>query len=269
MIDTIRVWIEKGEVDLFLGYKLTDGHPLPHAFNRRNLKSLDQMVMGPTRYPLEKIAAEILATNREMRIGLLVRDCNRRALKVLFINKQLEPEQVRMIDLNCCPSKLHTHADCSYLVSEPGAPFKQQVGIDKGLSPGDVDRMPDSERFSRWMYEFQKCIKCYGCRNICPVCFCSECALENPDLVELGPLPPEVPIFHVVRAVHMAGRCVDCGLCEDACPMDIPLRLLYRKGNELVKELFDYQPGISPGPSPFGAIGDPLDALPRADHEAA
>ena len=83
--------------------------------------------------------------------------------------------------------------------------------------------------FDRWMYEFQKCLKCYGCRDICPVCFCKECSLEHGDLVETGGVPPEVPLFHLIRAVHMAGRCIDCGLCEDACPVDIPLRLLYRK----------------------------------------
>ncbi|MBW1940003.1 MAG: 4Fe-4S binding protein, partial [Deltaproteobacteria bacterium] len=86
-----------------------------------------------------------------------------------------------------------------------------------------------------WTYELSTCIKCYGCRNICPVCFCKECTLDSPALIATGgDLPPEIPIFHLVRAVHMGGRCIDCGLCEDACPMDIPLRMLYRKVNGIV-----------------------------------
>ena len=60
--------------------------------------------------------------------------------------------------------------------------------------------------------------------------------MEHNDLIATGTVPPEVPIFHLVRAVHMAGRCIDCGLCEDACPVDIPLRLLYRKVNQVVSE---------------------------------
>ena len=106
------------------------------------------------------------------------------------------------------------------------------------------------------MYEFQKCLKCYGCRNICPVCFCKECSLEHEDLIGTGELPPEVPIFHLVRAVHMAGRCIDCGLCEDACPADIPLRLLYRKVNDIVAKLFDYKTGISLKQAPLSLIFD-------------
>ncbi|MFQ5842549.1 MAG: 4Fe-4S ferredoxin, partial [Thermodesulfobacteriota bacterium] len=37
----------------------------------------------------------------------------------------------------------------------------------------------------------------------------------------------------------------DCGLCEEACPADIPLRTLYRKVRETVKNLFGYLPGES------------------------
>jgi len=141
------------------------------------------------------------------------------------------------------------------------------VGIDSRLPLDTIETYPGHERFSRWMYEFQKCLKCYGCRNICPVCFCEECSLEHKDLIGTGKIPPDVPIFHLVRAVHMAGRCIDCGLCEDACPVDIPLRLLYRKVNALCGELFDYEPGVSDGPSPFNTIGSEVTLEPKPMYE--
>ncbi len=72
-----------------------------------------------------------------------------------------------------------------------------------------------------------------------------------------------MPIFHLVRAVHMAGRCIDCGLCEDACPMDIPLRLLYRKVNEIVLDVFDYDTGTNPDQSPFSILGDEVTLEPK------
>jgi ferredoxin len=106
------------------------------------------------------------------------------------------------------------------------------------------------------MYEFEKCIKCYGCRDICPVCFCKECSLEHPELISTGTLPPENPIFHLVRAVHMGGRCIDCGLCEDSCPADISLRLLYRKVNEIVEDEFGYETGTRADQPPFNLLGD-------------
>jgi formate dehydrogenase (coenzyme F420) beta subunit len=32
--------------------------------------------------------------------------------------------------------------------------------------------------------------------------------------------------WHLMRAMHLGGRCVNCGECAKACPMDIPLNLL-------------------------------------------
>ena len=67
----------------------------------------------------------------------------------------------------------------------------------------------------------------------------------------------------MVRAVHMAGRCIDCGLCEAACPMDIPLRLLYGKVSQIVKDVFDYDTGSSALESPFNILGDKVALEPK------
>jgi len=259
----VKRWLEEGIVDLFLGYKMVMGHPLPYSFTKADLDAVDEMVDGPARYSLEKVATHIAQAKPEIKIGMLARDCNQRALNVLTIWNQLKPAQVQTVTVNCCPSNLKDHGDCSYLDPERPGPVKQATGIDNTLRPEDLEQMAAPERFSRWMAEFQKCIKCYGCRNICPVCFCKECSLEHGDLIGRGSLPPEVPIFHLVRATHMAGRCIDCGLCEDACPVDIPLRLLYRKVNEIVKTVFDYETGSSADQSPFSMIGDKVTLTPK------
>ena len=61
----------------------------------------------------------------------------------------------------------------------------------------------------------------------------------------------------------MAGRCIDCGLCEAACPMDIPLRLLYGKVNQIVKDVFDYDTGSGTLDSPFNILGDTVTLEPK------
>ena len=252
----VKRWLNDGMVDLFLGYKMVMGHPLPHCFVKEKIDEVDDLVTGPARYALEKIATHIAAAKPDIKIGMLARDCSQRALNVLYIWNQLDPDRIETLNVNCCPSNLKAHPDCSYLEPKTPGPLKQQLGMDNTLGPQDAEHHSQEERFSRWMYEFQKCIKCYGCRNICPVCFCKECSLEHTDLIQTGALPPEVPIFHLVRAVHMAGRCIDCGLCEDACPVDIPLRLLYRKVNDIVVQVFDYETGTSADQSPFNLLGD-------------
>lgn len=253
--EQVHQWLEEERVDIFLAYRIVEGHPLPYAFTREHIEETGELVTGPARYSLEKFATHIASHYPDARIGMVARDCNQRALNVLRVWNQLKEGQVETVSVNCCPSDLRAHADCSYLERRPVGVVKQQLGQVPNQAVADVDAQPSAERFDRWMYEFQKCIKCYGCRNICPVCFCNECSLEHAELIGTGHLPPDIPIFHLVRAVHMAGRCIDCGLCEDACPAEIPLRLLYRKVNAIVKDLFEYETGSGDTLPPFSILG--------------
>lgn len=263
MQDTVKTWLEQGVIDVFLGYKNVDDHPLPHCFTKSRIAELEDLVVSNDRYPLEKIATHMADLKPDLKIGMPARDCNQRALNVLYIWNQLNPEQIHTINVNCCPSPLKDHADCSYLEPEAVGGYKDAEGVDNTSNLDVLNQYGQEERLARWMYEFQKCIKCYGCRNICPVCFCKECSLEHEDLIKTGALPPEIPVFHLIRAVHMAGRCIDCGLCEEACPMDIPLRLLYRKVNDIVAQVFDYKTGTSASQSPFNILGDSVTLEPK------
>ena len=119
------------------------------------------------------------------------------------------------------------------------------------LSSGDkellerIDRMPMEARRSYWQEQLSLCFKCYACRAACPLCYCSRCAVEcnQPQWVpaaahDLGNLE-----WHVMRAMHLAGRCVNCGECARACPLGIPLHLLNQKLEALVFETFGHRPG--------------------------
>ena len=256
MREKVRELLESGRVDVVLAYREVDGHPLPWSFTPDNLEDLEHLATGPARYPLDKIAGRLAKFRPELRIGLLARECTQRGLNLLASWNQLDPDKIETLEVGCCPSQLHNGADCSHLVPEKVGAHKKEIGIDNRLRPEDLEELSQSERYRRWSYEFSKCIKCYGCRNICPVCFCTECSLENQELISGKSLPPEMPIFHLARAAHMAGRCIDCGLCEEACPMDIPLRLLYAQVGRIVGGLFDYRPGTDGGVSPFTFLGE-------------
>jgi ferredoxin len=107
----------------------------------------------------------------------------------------------------------------------------------------EYESLSREERWEFWRAQFTKCIKCYGCRNICPVCFCEACALEDPLWVEPGLLVPDFPMYHLIKAMHMTTRCIACRQCEIACPADIPLTVLYDLIRADVADLIGYIPG--------------------------
>ncbi len=100
------------------------------------------------------------------------------------------------------------------------------------------------ERLQYWTNEFSKCIKCFGCRDACPICYCENCLLEaNREFLVGGEVPPN-GIFPLTRLAHVADSCVNCGQCQDACPMELPLSKLFTLLNSKLSEIFDYVPGI-------------------------
>ena len=101
------------------------------------------------------------------------------------------------------------------------------------------DFLGPENRDEFWLEQFAKCIKCGGCWNACPVCVCDDCKLEScePRWVESGILPPS-PKLQYTRAAHMAADCVDCGQCEDACPVEIPLSTFFHQSTKDQAKLF-------------------------------
>jgi ferredoxin len=129
-----------------------------------------------------------------------------------------------------------------------------------------LEQMPLEERWGFWKGEFSRCIRCYACRNVCPACFCERCFVDISLPQWVSPLPKwqDNLIFQLTRMLHVAGRCVDCGACERACPVGIPLRSLAEKMNEIVEELFEYQAGMDKDASPLLAayeLTDPEDFI--------
>lgn len=108
------------------------------------------------------------------------------------------------------------------------------------------EKKPTEEKWAYWEDKFARCIRCYACRDICPLCYCDNCILDrlSPQWIRRSVNLSENTAFQLSRTFHLAGRCIGCGECERACPMDIPLGELNMKLEKDVRELFAYEPGI-------------------------
>ena len=110
----------------------------------------------------------------------------------------------------------------------------------------EIEQKPVEERAAYFASEAQRCIRCYACRQACPMCYCEECFVDHttPRWIESGATPAGQQAWQIGRAYHLVGRCVNCGACERACPVGIDLVYLNGKSSKDVWELFGFEAGI-------------------------
>jgi len=145
---------------------------------------------------------------------------------------------------NCLGCEFPTPQEYDILLGEPTLPVAESP-----VSQAKIDQlkaMPPEQRWEFWENEFSRCIRCYACRNVCPACFCERCFVEETEPQWVMPVPrwQDNLMFQVIRNIHVAGRCTDCGECERACPVSIPLRSLTKEMYDMVGELFHFKAGM-------------------------
>ena len=136
--------------------------------------------------------------------------------------------------------------------------FDEKIGVsfdtedrERFAEVAKIEAMSPAEKFEFFRAELSKCIRCNACRNVCPACSCRKCVFDSTkfDSAQKANVDSfEEKMFHIIRAVHVAGRCTDCGECSRVCPQGIPLHLFNRKFIKDINELYgDYTAGEEAG----------------------
>lgn len=134
-----------------------------------------------------------------------------------------------------------------------GEPLPPSVEHDAYADVAAFESKSLEERMGHWQEEMKRCIRCYACRNACPMCVCRDHCIaqsRDPHWLSEQDTTRDKFMFQMIHAMHLAGRCTECGECQRACPVDIPILALKRKLNREIRDLFAYEAGVDPQARP-------------------
>jgi len=146
---------------------------------------------------------------------------------------------------NNCAACLHRNpVEYDELVADK---VEEQKEVERFKDVIITEKMEPERRWGFFTRLISRCLRCYACRNSCPLCYCPTCFVDEsrPQWVGKSNERTDTMTFHFLRAYHCAGRCTDCGACERVCPVGIKMRQFTKKLNKDALELFSWEAGLT------------------------
>lgn len=258
--------LREGEVSIVLGYKsgTLPGQVVPGFIT--SSEEADNLVWDSSCFHNLSVYLPRLDANGG-KVGAVVKKCDAATVVGLLQEKQVSRDELHLIGVQCAgvwegdrlADKCHSCDGqvsplCDVAVTPEGT---RETPAPAESDPRDaaiayLETLPPETRWGFWQEEFGRCIRCYACRAVCPLCYCDSCITEKHRPQWISPAIDETgnTAWNLVRAFHLAGRCTGCDECARVCPADIRLDLINRKLAKVIEERFGYEAGIDPDAAP-------------------
>jgi coenzyme F420-reducing hydrogenase delta subunit/ferredoxin len=207
------------------------------------------------------------------KVALAVKSCDAKAVAGLLREHQVTRDDVLLLGVRCdgvwtdgslalkcyaCEDEVSPLADVTVAgdgAHEGAVPSERPRAVAPDPREAQIaalEKLPPAERDDWWQRHLDRCLRCYACRAVCPLCYCETCLAEKsrPQWISQRPTGPGNTAWNVTRAMHLAGRCVGCDECTRVCPADIRLDLINRRVAQEVEGQFDYRAGVDASAPP-------------------
>jgi len=263
--DTARRLLQSGDVDAVVGYGQGTLSDVTTPVFLTSPDRVEQLLWNE--HCLHNLSVYLTRdlVRRMGRIGIVAKGCDAKAIVELLHEHQIEREQVTVIGVPCAGMVDDGHLAAKCLSCDVHMPAFYDL-LAEGEPPGDgaatsdprdaeiaeLDALPPEERRSYWQEQFSRCVRCYACRAVCPLCYCDTCIVEKTRPQWISPAfdGRSNLSWNITRAMHLAGRCIGCDECARACPANIRLDLLNRKLSMLIEETYGYRAGFAMDEAP-------------------
>jgi ferredoxin len=235
---------ESGTISLMIGFReLSDKFIIPCFIE--DASKVDRLVWKPGCINNLSTYLHKPEVKKAKKVGIVGNEVTLRSILQLISENQLQDIEKTILAVNendevvvlATTEELESYVQAHYTSYSP----EDKAMIEK------LNAMTREERWKFWTEQFSKCIKCYACRAVCPMCYCSVCTVEcnQPQWIKVSSETEGNLEWHIMRAMHIAGRCINCGECTRACPAGIPVHLLSVQMNMEIEKEFGGKTGFS------------------------
>lgn len=248
-----KALLDEGKAEVILGFTTSEpeGNAIPYFI--RKTENVEKLVWDETCTP--NLAKYLL--DKKGKSAIIAKPCDARAIVMYMAENQINRNNIYIIGVECegmkgkegipapgCTEcRIKTPPVYDVLVRKD-SDSKKDAECNLHTENKEADLQDKLDKFQK---EIKKCILCYSCRQACYGCYCETCFMDR-NLPSW--LPAELDtgskmMYHLGRAMHLAGRCVECGACERVCPSGVDVRYLIKEITEFCEELYGYKAGLS------------------------